>query len=212
MTPEDIDKTIAALMSDEEILEAAIKAAEVRLSRVRAARAAFALLASPEAEPGEFLGKMADGCRTVLKQSAGSSLSPLEVRDRLKVLGYDLSTHKNPMASIHSVLKRLAEPQDEIKSKTAKDGTRYYAVADPKETAYAKAMSPTNVRTMGDLLRDINSAINSSGAKAAMAQLNSPEMRQTIETMRVEAGKINEMARPSSETMGDLVRKTTLLK
>jgi hypothetical protein len=36
-------------------------------------------------------------------------LTALEVRDRLSAIGVDLEKHSNPLASIHTVLKRLHE-------------------------------------------------------------------------------------------------------
>jgi fido (protein-threonine AMPylation protein) len=37
----------------------------------------------------------------------GLKLTPLQVRDKLKEQGYDLSKHPNHMSSIHAVLKRI---------------------------------------------------------------------------------------------------------
>ncbi|HKV93692.1 MAG TPA: hypothetical protein VJW20_14185 [Candidatus Angelobacter sp.] len=38
------------------------------------------------------------------------NLTPMQVRERLHVLGYDLTKYKsNPVASIHTILKRLVE-------------------------------------------------------------------------------------------------------
>jgi hypothetical protein len=126
MDPEQVARMIAALAEEEESLVDGMKKADVRLSQVRSARAALVALESEE--PIQFDGNMADACRTILKKNAGRSLSPLEVRDELKAIGYDFSQHKhgNIMAVIHSVLKRLAE-SGEVKTKEAKDGsTRYY--------------------------------------------------------------------------------------
>lgn len=125
----DTDQTrrmIEALAAEEAALVDAVKKADVRLAQVRAALAALLVLEGDE--PVQFEGKLADACRVVLKKHAGASLSPLQVRDELKVIGYDISkdNHSNIMASIHSVLKRLKE-SGEVESKEAKDGsgTRY---------------------------------------------------------------------------------------
>lgn len=124
MDGKDLDKMLADLAAEEETLTDVIKKADVRLARVRAARAS--LLALTDEEPPEFDGGLADACRTILKSNANRSMSPLEVRDALKGIGYDASKHTNLMASIHSVLKRLVQ-SNEAKSKEAKDGsgTRY---------------------------------------------------------------------------------------
>ena len=83
-----------------------------------------ALYALATDEPMEFTGSLADACRAVLRE--GKPLTPLEVRKGILVLGYNLTKHKNPQASIHSVLKRLVESGD-LKHVTASvtddDGT-----------------------------------------------------------------------------------------
>lgn len=130
MPPDDeqIAAAIAALVAQENELVDAIRKADLRLNRVRAARTALEALSSEE--PIEFEGRLADACREVLKRAAGNSLSPVEIRDQLKVIGYDISTnnHTNIMASVHSVLKRMAGPDKDVRQKQAKDGSgaRYW--------------------------------------------------------------------------------------
>jgi hypothetical protein len=51
---------------------------------------------------------LTDACRVVLK-GAGYPMTPLEVRDRLEAIGFDLSKYSNSLAAIHTVLKRLNE-------------------------------------------------------------------------------------------------------
>jgi hypothetical protein len=48
-----------------------------------------------------------DSVRQIL-QATTKALSPVEIKDRLISMGKDLSGHKNVMASVHSLLKRLA--------------------------------------------------------------------------------------------------------
>jgi hypothetical protein len=143
-TPEKptIEATIAALIVEEAGLLEAIKAAEVRLTRVRTALTALEALTTDE--PIEFDGKLSDACREVLRRSIGKSLSPMEVRDGLKTIGYDISPdkHKNIMASVHAVLKRMAESDKSVKSKDAKDGSgkRYWWAGDrPAQTRHELA-------------------------------------------------------------------------
>lgn len=49
---------------------------------------------------------LTDACRTVLR-NAGVPLSPTEVRDRLELIGVDLTKYSNELAAIHTVLRRL---------------------------------------------------------------------------------------------------------
>ena len=49
---------------------------------------------------------LTDGCRLILR-GAGVPLTPLEVRDRLKSFGFDLTRYTNDLAAVHTTLKRL---------------------------------------------------------------------------------------------------------
>jgi len=60
--------------------------------------------------PTVFWG-LTDACRVVLK-GAGHPMTPLEVRDRLEAMGFDLSKYSSSMAAIHIVLKRLKEARE----------------------------------------------------------------------------------------------------
>jgi hypothetical protein len=57
--------------------------------------------------PNVFWG-LTDACRVVLK-GAGHPMTPIEVRDRLEAIGFDLSKYSSSLAAIHTVLKRLGE-------------------------------------------------------------------------------------------------------
>jgi hypothetical protein len=54
---------------------------------------------------------LTDACRVVLK-GAGYPMTPVEVRDRLEAIGFDLSKYVNSIAAIHTVLKRLHEARE----------------------------------------------------------------------------------------------------
>ena len=49
---------------------------------------------------------LTDACRLVYR-NAGIPLSPTDVRERLRAIGFDLSSYSNEMAAIHTVLRRL---------------------------------------------------------------------------------------------------------
>jgi hypothetical protein len=51
---------------------------------------------------------LANACREILK-SSNRYLTPIEIRNALEASAYDLSQHANALASIHGVLKRMAE-------------------------------------------------------------------------------------------------------
>ena len=52
--------------------------------------------------------KLADACREILQKN-DRHMTPIEIRSALEAGGYDLTQHTNALASIHGVLKRLAE-------------------------------------------------------------------------------------------------------
>jgi len=49
---------------------------------------------------------LTDACRAIL-QNAGKPMTPIDVRNRLAAVGFDLSRYSNDLAAIHTVLKRL---------------------------------------------------------------------------------------------------------
>ena len=49
---------------------------------------------------------LTDACRLALR-AAGVPLTPLEVRDRVKAFGFDLTRYTNDLAAVHTTLKRL---------------------------------------------------------------------------------------------------------
>lgn len=130
---EPIRQIADSLRQEYQDLTLAIKKLELRRSRVRAAL--LPLIAIEDDQPAEFTGSLADACRLVLQHRGGKSMTPQEVRDAVKALGYDLGKHDNVMATIHGVLKSLYS-QREVKTaeRTKEPGTvRYYW--EPDQTA-----------------------------------------------------------------------------
>jgi hypothetical protein len=56
-----------------------------------------------------------DAIREVFRARPGVGLTPVGVRNKLKERGFKLENYTNPLASIHTILKRL-EKQDELHS------------------------------------------------------------------------------------------------
>jgi hypothetical protein len=50
-----------------------------------------------------------DSVRKVLRENPGHAATATAVRDMLAKAGFNLSAYSNPLASIHTILKRLAE-------------------------------------------------------------------------------------------------------
>jgi hypothetical protein len=53
-----------------------------------------------------------DAVRAVLSSSADDMLTPTEIRDRVFQLSPGIAGHKNPLASIHAVIRRLIDKNE----------------------------------------------------------------------------------------------------
>jgi len=76
----------------------------------------------------------------VAKSSTGGDgwLTPVQIRDALKRIGYPFENYKaNPLASIHTTLKRMAPGELEVKK--LKDGQRAYRLKSAHEWKQAFA-------------------------------------------------------------------------
>jgi len=178
MDAEVIRNTLAALAAEEERLVDAIKRADVRLAQVRSAITALTALETDQ--PPEFDGKLADAIRTILKKFP-NALSPVEVRDEVKAIGYDLAKHTNAMATIHGVLKRLAETKD-VKAKELKDGTRYYWVGEPRRTrTFADFVQPRTIENIADITAKYQRAVGQIGSNPIFDQAD--KINEAIEQM-----------------------------
>ena len=51
---------------------------------------------------------LTDACRLIAR-GAGVPLTPVDVRERLQSIGFDLEKYSNDLAAIHTILKRLNE-------------------------------------------------------------------------------------------------------
>lgn len=146
---------IAKLDKEDEELSTEIARLEVRRARVRTARGALVPLITDE--PVAFPGTLADAVRTVLTQKQ-RSLAPVQVRDAVRLLGYDLSKHDNEMAAVHGVLKSL-ETQGQVKTKTWRqdpDTNRYYWTGPNWKTLgdiFGVSPAPSLKKIAGDSVR-----------------------------------------------------------
>lgn len=135
---ETFDAAIAELtelMRKREMLENSREMLNARIAKVR--RGVLALSPLVGEEPTGVENKyphlfpelippdigMTDAIRKVL-QSAGTFLTPVGVRTELKTTGYDTDRYKNVLASIHTVLKRLAE-SGEVETEITNDVMAY---------------------------------------------------------------------------------------
>ena len=59
-----------------------------------------------------------DSVRQVLRNAPSQAFTAKQVRDLLRGAGFDLSSYTNPLASIHTILKRLAERGEVVVSES----------------------------------------------------------------------------------------------
>jgi hypothetical protein len=105
MSKDEYRRALDAAVREYERLIADHALLETRLSQLRHSIAALTKLCGYE--PTVPLG-LTDACRLVLRNST-DPLTAVELRDRLVSIGVDLDHHSNPLASIHTVLRRLHE-------------------------------------------------------------------------------------------------------
>ena len=101
-----------------------------RMSKLRHLIVANANLL-PEAERAVFIQRanesfagFTDSIREIFRTHV-NGLTPIQVRDKLLELGFDLNSQSNPMASIHSVIRRL-ESAGEIEERRNLEGEKTF--------------------------------------------------------------------------------------
>jgi hypothetical protein len=126
---------LADLMRERELLDARRENLNERIIRVREGVVGLSSLAGHD--PDEIRMKYAnlfpelidsdigftDAVRKVLAANA-TLMTPVGVRTGLRTLGFDLDRYSNPLASIHTVLKRLVE-SGEAEIGTVNESTAY---------------------------------------------------------------------------------------
>lgn len=79
----------------------------------------------PLAEAATPPGGMTDCIRDLLKD-ATEPLTAAEIREKLEVLGFDMKSYSNPLATIHTVLRRLTESEEVVTMHEATAGKRAF--------------------------------------------------------------------------------------
>jgi hypothetical protein len=79
---------------------------------------------------------LTEACKTSLR-CAGAPMTPLEVRDRLQSTGFDINRYSNPLAAIHTVLRRLTESGDVRRRASRSRGVTYeFRAPEPRPIAH----------------------------------------------------------------------------
>jgi len=130
MTDEHYKEAFATARQELERLLEQREEIDKRISQLKQSIVALAPLAEEQDLLAEivkgWMGEMGitDAIREVLK-SSGDALTAMEVKDQLVRTGTSLRDYKNPLASIHAVLKRLVE-SDEAIADTDTEGNATY--------------------------------------------------------------------------------------
>jgi hypothetical protein len=131
MAKDDYRRALDAAVREYERLIAQHADLDARIAQLRHSIAALTKLCGYE--PTVPIG-LTDACRLVLR-NAEIPLTALEIRDRLKAIGVDLDKYSNPLASIHTVLKRMHESGEVREGDREESSRTAYSFVLPGGTA-----------------------------------------------------------------------------
>ena len=95
---------------------------EQRIMQLRQIITALDAFVSPRRKPAE-IPRLTDAIRSIFLASSGKRLTPRDIRQKLREIGFDEKRYSNFLASIHVVLRRLKE-KGEIAADTEHAGFR----------------------------------------------------------------------------------------
>jgi hypothetical protein len=136
MSTDDYRRALDAAVREYEQLTADRAQLDARISQLQHSIAALTKLCG--FEPTVPLG-LTDACRLALR-NAPTPLTALELRDRLASIGIDLSKYSNPLASIHTVLRRMREAGEIVERNREYDERTAYVSVLP--AAVRKPLAP----------------------------------------------------------------------
>ena len=88
---------------------------------------------------------LTEACKTSLR-CAAVPMTPLDVRDRLQSTGFDINRYSNPLAAIHTVLRRLTE-SGEVRRRVSRSRGVTYEFRAPEARGMAHpARQPRRTR------------------------------------------------------------------
>lgn len=145
-------KELSDLQAERDGLQEKVDALDARIEKVR--QGALALTSLAELNFDEVKNKYPDlfddaddpriGITDAVKEalkSAEKPLTPIQVRERVLKISPAIAGHKNPMASIHAVLRRLTDKDNVFMADMVADGTTVYFWLSPVESTAKKQLS-----------------------------------------------------------------------
>ena len=109
---------------------------------------------------------LTDAIRLVVR-GAGVPMTPVEVRDRLQAIGFDVSKYVNDLAAVHTILKRLNE-----------SGELRFVPRAPGKHQYAWNRAATPVLLSRDIVGMLHQNTIEREAAAAEAEPEPPPSRR----------------------------------
>lgn len=125
MTQEDYRAALAAAIREYEDLGLERRRIDDRLAQLSQTIGTLNKLLGYE--PTVPIG-LTDAIRLVMR--GGVPMTPIEVRDRLKSIGFDVSKYVNDLAAVHTILKRLND-SGELRFVSREAGKHQYTINRP---------------------------------------------------------------------------------
>jgi hypothetical protein len=139
MTHEDYRRALESATREYEELGAKRNAIDTRLAELAQTIGTLSKLIG--LTPTVPIG-LTDAVRLIMR--AGVPMTPIEVRDRLRAIGFDVSKYVNDLAAVHTILKRLNE-SGELRFVPRSPGRHQYTMNRPSTPV---ALGPDIVRFM----------------------------------------------------------------
>ena len=103
---------LAKVEAEKTELEQAVADRGKQIAALKQTLTAIAPLVGETPPEGENQGAgLTDSIRGILAQAEGP-LTAADIRDRLSAMGFDMAAYSNPLATIHTILRRLTEADE----------------------------------------------------------------------------------------------------
>jgi chromosome segregation ATPase len=120
-----VQTEIENLQREKTALEERLEVISDRLGHLEKTEENLGHLVGPDEEK---TGSLTEAISEFLKSNSGTGFTPIAIRDDLRKREFPIDEYKNPLAVIHTTLKRLEE-QEKIHS-WEKESKKYYAWVD----------------------------------------------------------------------------------
>ena len=119
---------------------------------------------------------LTDAIRLVMR--GGTAMTPVDVRDRLRAIGFDVSRYANDIAAVHTILKRLNEK-----------GELRFIPRQPGKHQYMAVRAPVSIVLSRDIIEAMHDNSAERAAAKATAEPEPPQTRRAKPRPAVRKGK-----------------------